>query len=537
MTTKTISTWLKRINQTTDFFQPKLSQLSNHELILERDVVIKRLAQEIKAGGLICLAADYDVDGLSSSSILLECIRACGGRVQYVIASRFLGGYGFSQELADKVLAMKPALLVTCDFGSSNHKQIELMNSHGIDCLVIDHHLVPDEKLPSLGFLNPHRPECPSDPACKDMCSGGLALSVASGLLRELGLNKQIDAKQWLDLVALSTVSDVMPLTGDNRILTRAGLDVISKGTRPGIRALLELSKVEVGATITGRDIGFKLGPAINAPGRLGPPDVIIDLLTARDLPEARELAKQVKEIWDKRRLITDLITEACIKEIDSKGYANDSAIVVGEEHWGHGIVGISAARIVDIFKVPVAVIGSEGRGSLRGPSGSRLYDALTFSKCHLLKFGGHQSAAGCQVEWKNLDAFRKAFCQFFSENPPQPSEMSTASSDILELNPADRLMDVCQELSWLEPCGQGNPRPVLQATGTISTWKLVKGDHIKFSLKLPGGQELPCFKLKAEQPVNYSLGQRVVVQGDLRKNVWNGRATAEMFVTLLTGQ
>lgn len=529
MLTKTVNRWLARIDQNGSWLHPKLSELSNHQLILDRDVFINRIAKEIKAGGLIVLAADYDADGICSGTILTECIRACGGRTQIILASRFLGGYGFSSELASKVLALNPSLLVTCDFGSSNHSEIELMNSHGIDCLVLDHHLVPDKKLPSLGFINPHRPECPSEESCKNLCSGGLAFSVASGLVKELGLSKQIDARQWIDLAGVATVCDVMNLSGDNRIITRYALKALSEAKRPGIRALLELTKFTIGSPMTARDIGFKIGPAINSAGRLGSPDIIVDLMLSKSIEEARVIATQVKDIWDKRRLMTDVIADECIKEVEANNYHLSKSIVLGSEIWGHGIVGIVASRIVDKYGKPTAVIGSEGRGSLRGPPGSKLYDALVHSKDTLIKFGGHQSASGCQLNLSCLDSFRQKFEEFFKLNPP--SQDTQVIDTTLDIDLTDSLLETADDLLLLEPTGQGNPKPQLRVTGKVKSAKAVKGNHLKLDIVLSNGKSLGCFAIaKGGMTPSLTSGVKVEVLGDLRKNVWMGKTSAEIF-------
>lgn len=533
MLTKTITTWLDRINKSESWLHPKLNQLSDHSLILERDTFIKRIAQEIKSGGQITVAADYDVDGISSSTILVECIRACGGRAQHVMSSRFLEGYGLGPKLTEKVLATSPRLVITCDFGSSNHEQIRLIQSKGVDCLILDHHLVPSEKLPAYGFINPHRPECPSSDAAKNLCSGGLALSVAGGLLKELGLNKQIDTKQWLDLAGLATVCDVMDLSGDNRIITRYALEALTKANRPGIRALLELSKFDFSKDkVDGRAIGFRIGPAINSVGRLQDPDMVVDLLMEKDINRAREIAAEINLLWDKRRIITEEITEECVKEILLNNYHNDYAICLSNSNWGHGIVGIVAARLVDKFSKPTVVMGHEGRGSLRGPQGSRLYDALIYCKDVLVTFGGHQQAAGNRCLPENVEVFRKKFSEFFQTDPPVPP--INQFDPILELDIEDNLLTLVDQLFLLEPCGQGNPRPTIQTQGTIKSLKFVKGDHLKLELELSNRKVLPCFKLASPENAQLSTGQSIVVQGDLRKNTWNGRSKAEMFINII---
>ena len=529
MLSRTIYSWLQRIGQPESFLDPKLKDLSDQSLILDREPVIKRIVKAIRSGESIICYGDYDVDGTGAACILTDCIRQCGGRVTTMLASRFNGGgYGFNDVSCDKVIALNADLLITLDCGSSDQDRLKRV---GIDAIVVDHHLIPDKPFSSnvKGFLNPHQELCSSQ--YKWACSGGLALSVAGGILRELGIPKtQINPIQWIDLCALTTVCDVAPLTGDNRILTRYGLEAISKAERPGIRALLEINKIDIGHTWSGRDIGFRLGPALNAPGRLGPPDIIVDLLLSKDIGEARRIATSVKEIWDRRRVITDEVTEECIKEVDSNGYFNDTAIVLSNDSWGHGIVGISAARLVDKYKVPVCVIGHEGRGSLRGPPGSKLHSALTFCKEYLLKYGGHEAASGCQCAPESVESFRQKFCEFFQQNPPVKPE--DQFDPILELDLEDNLLQVAKNIQLLEPCGQANPRPLIQTHGTVSQWKLVKGNHEKFDVLLPNNVLLPCFKINLTgEALPSLLNKQVTLQGDLRTNTWNGKTKAEMFV------
>ncbi len=533
MITKTLSAWLTRIGQPESWLHPKLSQLSDHSLILDRSLVIDRIVKSIRSGKNILCYGDYDCDGMGSTALLVDAIQQMGGRCSWMVASRFGGqGYGLNNVACDKIIESRPDLLVTLDCGSSDHDRLARLQAAGIDVCVVDHHLVPSRPLPGvIGFLNPHRPECESATEAKVMASGGLALSVAGGVAKVLGI--KIDTKALLDLCAIATIADVASLTGDCRVLVRYGLDIISQAKRPGIRALMEISKIDVGSFIDARTVSFRLAPGLNAPGRLSDPDIVLDLLLEKDINRARELASTVKEIWDKRRVITEEVTAACIKEIDSKGYSNDPALVIGAEEFGHGIVGISAARIVDTYKVPVAVIGSEGRGSLRGPPGSRLYDALVYSKESLQVFGGHQQAAGVKLDFSNLGTFRHKFCEFFSQNPPKIEDSSQTVNLILNLDLEDNLLTLADQIYWLEPTGQGNPKPVIQTSGIVKQCKHVKGDHLKFDLLLPNSILLPCFKIKpVEGPETLVIGQKVTIQGDLRKNTWNGKTKAEMFVS-----
>jgi single-stranded-DNA-specific exonuclease len=504
--------------------------ISNQELIADRQIMIQRLAEAIRLGQLVVIIGDYDVDGGGSTALFTQAIREMGGRVAPILASRFNGaGYGFSDLLCDKALALSPSVILTCDCGGSDGPRVERATAAGVDVLVLDHHVVPQEKLNAMAFINPNRPDCKSE--FKFACSGILSLSVIGGL-RRLLKRSDIKLSDYYDIAALTAVADVVNLSGDCRIIAREGLSAISKGTRPGIRALLEINNIPIGTTLTARDLGFRICPALNAPGRLGPPDIILDLLLARDIDDARRIAAEIKILWDRRRTITEEMTEEAISRI-SVEEASSSALCVGSPEWSHGIVGIVAARLVDKFKVPVCVVGHEGRGSLRGPPGSRLYDALVYCSDTLLRFGGHQAAAGNQLAWENLEAFRQKFNEFFTLNPPVPP--ADQFDPILEIDLEDDLLTLSDQLFLLEPCGQGNIRPTLQTSGTIKSWKLVKGDHLKFDILLSNGQLLPCFKIKpAEGPETLTNGQKITVQGDLRKNTWNGKTKAEMFVNTI---
>ena len=294
----------------------------------------------------------------------------------------------------------------------------------------------------------------------------------------------------------------------------------------------MQLGKLEIGKPITGRDVGFRIAPQINAPGRLTNPDIIANLLLSNDPSEIEILIKEVEQLTDTRRLVTEEITTACVKEVEAN-YLGKSAIVIGHPDWSHGIVGICAARLVDKYNVPVCVIGHEGRGSLRGPPGVQLYSALQHSAEHLLKYGGHAAAAGCQIQFVNLNNFRQAFCNYFEQNPVVPPD--TLVDPVIELDLQDNLLKLVDEWATLEPCGQGNPRPKIKIEGKVKFAKVVKGGHLKIDVILPDSRTIGCFFIGAGDREKELIGQNVSIIGDLRKNEWNGRVSAEIFVEYIT--
>lgn len=461
--TKTIKEWLgsRKLD-----FNPRLSNLSDHSKIKDRDVAVERIAKAILAKQRITLLSDYDSDGMTSCTILTEAIRHLGGNAIPLVSSRFDGGYGFSERMLERANEHRPDLVITLDCGSSDHDRLAKLKC---DAIVIDHHLVPEKPLPALAFLNPHRLDCPS--TYKYMASCGLAWSVVCGLRRTLDNN--LDVKQWLDLVAIGTVADVMPLDGDNRILVYHGFQVLNERKRS---ALLDVAKIC--DPITGRDISFRIAPLLNAPARLGPPDIAIEMLMN---PTSVPLAEKVKELADQRREQCNVILEEALQDVRH----DFPTIVVGRPTWNHGVVGIVAARLCDQFKKPCIVIGHGGTGSVRGPAGSRLYDGLK-NVAHLLKgFGGHQAAAGLSIDFENLDKLQRHFVVEF--DPPTNNKTMQVLLD-------DEPWDVLADLALLEPCGQGNPKPAISITGPVVSHRSFRGGHNKLVIKTPCGEELSCF-------------------------------------------
>jgi len=535
---RTVAAWLARsghedVSLTERFLNPRLADLTRPDDMADRNVVSARLARAVRAGELIAVFGDYDCDGITSAAIMTEVLRALGGRAVPLIASRFDGGYGVSAAAARRILATGARVLVTCDCGSSDHVTLRQLASRGLDVVVIDHHLVPDEPLPAIGFLNPHRHDCGF--AYKGLASCGLALSVAAALRREMGV--ELDLRYWLDLVAVGTVADVAPLDGDNRALVRAGLDAILKARRPGMLALLEMAKISRDTPLTGRDIAFRIAPHINAPGRLGSADVALDLLMSRDLDSARGFAATLEQVSDRRRALSEEMFVAACEEVEREGFGQHAAIVIGREGWSPGIVGIVAGRLVERFGRAVIVVGfagDEGRGSVRGPEGARLHDALSESTNALLRFGGHQQAAGVEVARDRLEALREHFADAIARQRTEATPERAASPELLPLLAGDDPLAVLDDLGRLEPCGFRNPRPRIVVEGRVASVREVKNGHLKLELTLSDRRRLGCFAPR-QGALAGTLDGLVRVSGDLRHNSFAGNVSAELLVENVT--
>ncbi len=553
----------RELEATRRFLEPRLADLSPPDTMLDRDVAAARLADSLRRGERVVVFGDYDVDGITSAAVLTSALRAFdrsiggGATIVPVLASRFDGGYGFSARALERALEQRPSLIVTCDCGSSDHDRVAAARARGVDVIVIDHHLVPAEALPVLAFLNPHRPECGFP--FKHLASCGLALSVAAAVRAKLSV--AYDLRPLLDLVALGTVADVAPLVGDNRALVRAGLARLSTTPRAGLSALCEVAGIAPGITLGGEEISFKLAPRINAPGRLGAPDVALQLLLEDDLTRARSLAAVLEQACLDRRAIERKIVVAAIEQVEATGQADAPGIVVAADGWHIGVVGIVAARLVDKYRVPVVVValeGAEGRGSVRGPAGCRLHDALTASKESLVGFGGHQAAAGVHVAATQIERLRDLFadaCLRFSdaqasdvrgtsvvvgqgplgEGPslPAPASLSRGRDDGPDawLDPLDEPHAVVVDLERFEPCGEGNRAPKLLVQGAeVVSARVMKEEHLRLVVR-HGGRLLDAFGfgLGDRAPV---AGETVDLHGGLRRDTFRGRGAVELRLT-----
>jgi single-stranded-DNA-specific exonuclease len=508
------------------FLNPRLSELSLPDAMADRDVAAERLASAVRAGEAITVFGDYDVDGTTSAALIAGVLEQLGGRVTVLLANRFEGGYGLSDEALVRVLATKPGVLVTCDCGSSDHERIAQARARGVDVIVVDHHLVPSEPLPALAFLNPHRPDCGF--AYKGLCSAGLALSLSAAVRTRLAAT--LDLRSWLDLVALGTIADIAPLDGDNRRLVRAGLGLLSShAVRPGVRALRELARIHPGTSVGAVEVSFRMTPRLNAPGRLGDQSLTLSLLRARTLPEARALAAQVEQLNDRRKQIEAEVTKAALAQVrELYGPAPARGVVAAGEGWHRGVVGITAARLSEQLNVPAVVIaleGGVGHGSARAPDGFALFDAIEKCATELTRFGGHQAASGVTLRAERVEAFRAAFHDATATGA-HGGEVAHAADVSIDAGPF--VLPSAAELLSLEPVGEANPEPVFFLPEVKVLRSSVVGErHLKLGLEV-GERRLSAFGLDMAER-KPGVGQALSAVGPLRIDTWNGGDQLEL--------
>jgi single-stranded-DNA-specific exonuclease len=456
------------------FLEPRLKQLSDPFLIPGMTEAVERLWQSRERGESLVIFGDYDVDGVTSTALLLETLRAFGWKTEHYLPHRMEEGYGLSGEAVDRCVAKFPAkLLVAVDCGSSSHEVIARLKSNGVDVLVIDHHQTTGI-LPDAVLINPHATATKQELAenfnghaakrFQEFCSVGLCFKLAHALVkrgREAGLAAEanFDLRPLLDLVALGTIADLVPLTGENRVLVSVGLDRLNDTARPGLIALKRIAQCP--PCIGVREVGFQLGPRLNAAGRLEDAEKALRLLRAEHLSEALVLAHDLDANNTERQKIQREITERAVAMVEAAFQAEkDFVIVTGEDHWHPGVVGIVASHLTQRFYRPSIVMGSDGvawRGSGRSIAGFDLAAALRECGEDLLRHGGHAMAAGITIEKENVDRFRERL-NAIARARLNPELLQAPLRLDAEVGLEEMSLDCLSTLDKLHPMGQGNP-------------------------------------------------------------------------------
>ncbi len=458
------------------FLDPRLADLRRPDGMADLGRAIERLVAALGAAETIGVFGDYDVDGVTTAATLTAALRAFGGRVIARAASR-QAGYGVGVDDVARFAAEGCRVLVTGDCGTSDHEALRAARDKGLDVIVIDHHELPAAETPAYAMINSRR----ADDAFpfKGLASCGVAFYLAAALRTRLG--STFDARELLDLVALGTIADLVPLTDENRILVAAGLKVLSARKRPGLAALAVRAELTEGP-ITAHQAAFRLTPRLNAAGRLGEAQLALDLLLATPA-DADRLAAAIDEQNTERQRIQELVwMEARAQAAEQ---VDAPALVVGAEGWHHGVVGIVAARLVDDFGRPAVAIGfknGEGRGSARTVAGVNLFDALGACGEHLTRFGGHAGAAGLSMARDRLEGFRAAFAaeaaRQLAGRPPVAVEVDA------EVALGDLDVAFAEELARLGPFGAANREPLFALRGVVARATRVVGKgHLQLTL------------------------------------------------------
>jgi single-stranded-DNA-specific exonuclease len=468
------------------FLSPRLSDLRAPLGMADLDRAIDRILGAVNRGEKVGVFGDYDVDGVTSAAILVLMLRALGLEVVPRTARR-ASGYGFSPEDAASFVSDGCKLVLTGDCGTSDLESLTYCRSHTVDVIVIDHHHVPTGESQAFALLNSHRHD--DTFAFKGLASCGVAFYLAAAVRTRLRADghvasDKLDPRSWLDLVALGTIADMVPLVDENRILVWAGLRELSSLKRPGIAALAEVAGIASGMPLGTTEVSFRLAPRLNAAGRLGDSKRALDLLLATDRASANQLATDLDDLNRERQHIQEHIWSEAVTRADE--FRGDPALVLGAEGWHQGVVGVIAAKLVEKYRKPAVVIGfseGQGRGSARTMGGFDLCQWLSRCQDHLSLFGGHPMAAGVSLSEKNLPAFRAAFVtaardHFGSGLIEEPVEVDAVAS-LQELD-----MVQAEELGRFAPFGNANNEPLIAVPGVVArSTRVVGSSHLQLTL------------------------------------------------------
>lgn len=508
------------------FLRPRLDQLHDPNLLADGRRAAERIARAIRSDEVILIHGDYDVDGICATALLTRWLRTLGADVVPFVPHRLRDGYDFSLAGLGAALEAGASLILTADCGTGAHATIDAAHASGIDVVVTDHHTVSDSLPDAVAVVNPQRPDC-SYPE-KGLCGTGLAYKLCELVGAELGASLD-PLVSLLDLVALATVADLVPIRGENRILVRHGLRRLPHTTIPGIRALLDVVGVDPSGVTSGQ-IGYVVAPRINAAGRIGEAADAVRLLLTHSADEASVLARQL-EVTNTRRRDEDHKTLTEVLETLTSEYdpERDRGVVIAGQGWHPGVIGIVASRVVERIHRPVVMITlgeGGGRGSARSVPGFHLYAALADCSSHLERFGGHRQAAGMDIRTEAVPAFREAFNAAAWARLSEDDLHPVLRPDIdIELSEID--LQLVHWLGYLGPHGIGNPAPLFLARAVqLETPRVVGTNHLKMTLRQEGSSlDAIGFGLADRAPVETLGNTPYDVLFRLERNEWRGRA------------
>lgn len=504
--------------------------LSDPFLLKDMDKAAARITRAVDNMEKIAVYGDYDADGVTSTAMLYSYLETRGADVIFYIPQREGEGYGMNMGAVEYLKEQGVSLIVTVDNGISSVQEVARANELGIDVVVTDHHR-PQAILPdAVAVVDAYRPDDTSP--YKHFSGVGIAFKLLMALEDGAGDVEDL-LEAYSDLAAIGTIGDIVPLTGENRTLIRAGLERLSQSDRPGVQALLENAGV-AGKALTSTNVAFTLVPRINATGRMGAPERAVRLLISGYEEEAEVLSEEICADNEERRRVEAEIAEAAFADIEAKGYMKDRVVVVDGENWHHGVIGIVASRVTERCGKPCMIISrgeTEAKGSGRSIEGFSLFEAICACGDLLIKFGGHPMAAGITLKPENIEAFRKRINRYAAEHFPQmPTQTVTLDC---KLNPAALSVSMAQSLTQLEPFGNGNPQPVfgLFNMELSNVTPVGGGGHLRLTLEKNGAVITAMrFNTKPEE-LPYHIGDKIDLAVQLEAREFRGQPSLTVIV------
>lgn len=510
-------------------------------------ISVEMLKEAIANNEKIAICGDYDADGMTSTALLLRALRWLGADVDYAIPSRMKDGYGINTRIVEEFAQEGVALILTVDNGISAHEAIATALELGMMVIITDHHDLPPELPDADAILNPK--QLPESSPYRGLAGVGVAYILAVTLAKELGQLPGL-TKQLLELFTLGTIADLAPLTGINRRWLKRGLGLLAKSELTGVQALIQIAGVETSSgnsttptsksktpnSLKPEDIGFKLGPRINAIGRLSDPQIVIELLTTTDKGVALERAMQCEQINQRRQQLCEQIEKEAIALIEQTplNWQKHRVLVIVQPDWHHGVIGIVASRLVERYGVPVFIGTYEGednehiRGSARGIPEFHIFEALEVSREYLGKFGGHKAAGGFSLSAKNLKAFQESLSNFANQCL-QPEHLKPLVEIDVQADFTQITSELYQQIDAFHPCGIGNADPVFWTPNVrVVEQKIVGKGHLKLTLAQEN-QPVQITALAWRWGEYFPLSSRIDIAYKLRENSWNGNTSVEL--------
>ncbi|MGB9736064.1 MAG: single-stranded-DNA-specific exonuclease RecJ [bacterium] len=522
------------------FLHPDLNRLPSPFLIDNMDKAVRRVILAIKRHEKIMLYGDYDVDGITSISVVYLYLRAVGANVNYYIPSRLKEGYGLNIDSIKRFLREGYSLLITLDCGISNNMEISYAKQRGMDTIIVDHHEIPETKPPAFAILNPKD----SDNKEINVLAGvgvafNLVMALRSTMKKEGFFNyiKMPNLKQYLDLVALGTIADIVPFTGENRIIVSNGLKVLEHSERYGIKAIKEVASLSHDS-ISVSDVSFRIAPRINAAGRLDDPAIGVQLLTTDNPLLATRLASTLDKINSERQLIEQRIFKNALELIDKDTIMKRSkGIVLASEEWHPGVIGVVASKLVEAYYKPTILISLTsglGKGSARSIQALHIYETLKSLSEYLEGFGGHRLAAGLVIKVDKLESFRDSFFKLMDTTLTTEMLTPIISIDgVLKLKQITRR--VSDELKLLMPFGTGNSEPVFVSYNVKLAEPTVLKHNVIRCKAVQDDTSIGLVVFNTQDPID-SLPRYANIAYYIRNNTFNGNDNVELVLKDIVG-
>lgn len=510
-----------------EYLQPKLRDLADPFLLPDMHLAVERILLAADRQENVCIYGDYDVDGVTSITLMRRILQAYGLEARHFIPQRGAEGYGLSEAALMRCMAegSKPDLLIAVDCGTASLREVASLRADGIDVLIVDHHEPSSDGRPDCCALV--NPKCGE--AFTYLCAAGVTFKLGHALLKTRPAD--LDLRQLIDLVAVATISDIVPMIGENRLMVRHGLKQLSNTLNPGLRALKEVTGIH--GTSTSMDVGFRIGPRLNAAGRMDAPEVALATLTTDSGAEAMDLAQQLDAYNRQRQQHEGLIRQQAVELLTNFDPSRDPVIVLGSRQWHHGVVGIVASRLMRQYHKPTFVVAIDadgiGKGSGRSIEGVSLVEAIRACSADLEAGGGHAMAAGLSIQEGKIDSFREHFGAYVlattSEEQRQPTLYFDAEIGFEQLS-----LEFLASYELLQPFGNGNPQPIFVTRKVeLSRRPLhMKNQHLRLMLRQGLHEQDAVFFGGGECPLPDPPWD---IAFSIDRNTFRGRTTLQLVI------